>query len=733
LASWQKRLRLVIALFVVVFAAVVFIALRRGHRPGAEPALAPKKIDSGKAVLFQSPSGGKHESFTMGKLGLQITFGNQVSYADGSHKFGGGVTVVIPDKNGRKITIVSQDAKVTVPPGKDVGTAEFGGGVKLTTSDGIVVTTDTATYNDEEQMTRIPGALTFKKGRMTGSGVGGTYDQARGVLWLLDQAKVDVAADKKGSGAIQVTSKAAGMARLEHYMKFTGEARLDGQGHVIRADEVTAVLTEDDERLTHMELRGNSSVTGKPGASGPQDMRANNIDMAYGEDGRTLQSARLVENALVQLPGEKGKASRKITAAGIDIAMGPDGTTVTNLVANENVQLDLPPDGDLPARRVRAASLMATATGAPGTGIQAATFSGNVDFRESRAAKGKVTEINRTVKSDRLDVQTKPGFGDIQRAVFHNNVVFTDGPQTTVHSPYAVYAIAQDRLELSPGDGNTGSGPRVFDGRISIEARNIQMGLTDQRMKADTRVRSLMTQKPAAKGADVVKVPSMLKQDEAVNVTSNRLDYDGAKSVATYEGNARLWQAVTEIKADKIVLEDKLGNLRATTNVASSMVLTQAGDKKPAAGKPGTATPSPEPTLTVADELFYEDAKHRAAYTGNTHMSGPSGDVTADKIELFLAEQGGQLERAEADGNVISRQENRRAYGQHLTYLAKDDLYTMTGRPVKIYEQKPSSCTITEGTTLVFDRTLSTTTASGNNTTGQRTRTEPVCPTEKSN
>ena len=50
-------------------------------------------------------------------------------------------------------------------------------------------------------------------------------------------------------------------------------------------------------------------------------------------------------------------------------------------------------------------------------------------------------------------------------------------------------------------------------------------------------------------------------------------------------------------------------------------------------------------------------------------MSGPDGDVTADKIELYLAEQGGQLERAKADGNVVSRKENRRAYGAHLTYL----------------------------------------------------------------
>ncbi len=585
-------------------------------------------------------------------------------------------------------------------------------------------------------MTRIPGPLTFQRGRMTGSGVGATYDQARSVLWLLDQAKVDVAPDKKhGEGAIHVTSKAAGMARAEHYMKFTGEARLDGEGHLTQADEATAYLTEDDERITKMELRGNSSMTGKPGGSGPQDMRARDIDLLYAEDGRTMQSARLVENASIQLPGGKGKTGRRIAGKVIDIAMAPDGATVTNLNANENVQVDLPPDGDLPARRIRSASLMAT--GATGAGIEAATFAGNVDFRESRGARGKLTAIDRTARSERLDVKTKPGFGDVERANFHGNVHFTDGPNTVIDAPAAVYNIAQDRLELSPGDGDKGAGPHVSDGRISVEARNIQMGLTDQKMKADTRVRSLMTQKPAAKDADGVKVPTLLKQDEPVNVTSNRLDYDGAKSVATYEGSARLWQEDTEIRADKIVIEDKSGNLRATTKVLSTMVLTQAADKKAAPAKPepkaGAAKPAADLTTTVADELLYEDAKRRATYTGHAHMSGPSGDVTGDKIELFLAEKGGELERAEADGNVVSRSDNRRAYGQHLTYIAKDDLYTMTGRPVKIYEQKPNSCTITEGTTLVFDRTLSTTTASGNSTTVQRTRTEPVCPPEGSN
>lgn len=770
---WRKRLRLAIALFVVVFAALVVVSLLKGRKPPAQAAAAPSKLDP--KALVQTTGGGVHELRDAGKVTFRIKFGTQLTYADGSSKFGGGVTVEMPEKNGRRILVDSQDATITVPPGRQVGTAEFTGGVKLTTSDGIVVTTSTASYNDEEQMTRIPGPLAFKKGRMTGTGVGATYDQARSVLWLLDQAKVDVAADKKGHGAIHVTSKAAGMARAEHYMKFTGDARLDGAGHVTVADDATAFLTEDDERVTRLELRGNSRMTGKPGASGPQDMRANNIDLAYAEDGRTLQAARLVDNAAVQLPGEKGRPGRRIAGKAIDIAMAPDGATVTNLVANENVQVDLPPDGDTPARRIRAAALLAT--GAAGAGIQAATFSGNVEYRESRGARGRLAAIDRTAKSDRLDIRTKPGFGDLESAEFHDNVDFTDGPNTKAEAPMALYAIAEDRLELSPGQGNTGRGPHVSDGRISVDARNIQMGLSSQKMKADTNVRSVMTPQPgkpaAAKVAApapappaqgrggrtgrggtpsapatgtqplaktseaAVKVPSMLKQDEPVNVKSNRLDYDGASSVASYEGNARLWQGDTEIKADKIVIEDKTGNLRATTNVVSAMVLTEPDDRasarKPAAAKPGAAKPSePKPTITVADELLYEDARHRATYTGRAHMSGPTGDVTGDKIELFLAEQGGQLERAEADGNVVSRQDNRRAYGRHLTYLAKEELYTMTGSPVRLYEQTPTNCRITEGTTLIFDRSLSTSTASGNSNAGQRTRSEPVCPPEGS-
>src|SRR6266850_4590266 len=186
---WRKRLRLAIAVFVVMFAAVVGLSLRKGRTTPA-PVGAPKKLDP--TAVIQTRGTGVYEVKKEGKTTFQIKFGNQLTYSDNRSKFGGGVTVVLPDRNGRQITINSLDAEVTSPPGKQVGTAVFTGGVKLVTSDGITVTSATATYNDDEQMARIPGPLTFTKGRMKGTGVGATFDQARNVLWLLDQAKVDV-------------------------------------------------------------------------------------------------------------------------------------------------------------------------------------------------------------------------------------------------------------------------------------------------------------------------------------------------------------------------------------------------------------------------------------------------------------------------------------------------------------------------------------------------------------
>lgn len=758
----------------VIFAAVVILSLRQGHRPAPEAAL-PK----GDPTAMVQTIGKSTYTRRDGEVQkLQITSGSQATYADNRSIFGDGVHMVLPDRDNRTFKVDAQKAEVTTPPGHAIGHAVLTGNVMLTTSDGVTIKSANATYEDTTGIAEIPGPLTFEKGHMKGSGVGGTYDRNHELLTILSHAAVDVAPDEKGAGAMHVTAASGLMDRLTHFMKFSGGAKLDGEGHVTSADEATAYLTPDNDKVTRMELRGNSVIVAKPGQGGPQDMRARDIDMTYAPDGRTLQTAHLVEGASLTLPGDPGKPVKRIAGNMMDIVLAPDGTTVTNLTAHEKVDVALPADADLPARDIRSQTLVATGT--PAAGIQTATFTGGITYRETRAAHGTVEAINRTAQALLMDVTTKPGFGDIEEADFHTNVHFTNGTDTTADAPTGKYIIAADRLDLSVDPPDAGKGPHVSDGRVIVDALHIHMTLGAQTMKADTNVRGVMTQTqpqkagatgaPAGGGAaapstqDAVRVPSIMKPDKPVNVKSNRLDYDGAKSVANYSGNARLWQEDqngTVIQADAIELEDKTGNLHATKDVLTEMTMTEAANAAPAspadaassssttpaaasstapstqpdAKKPQAPPAKPEPTITHASELVYVDDAHQATYTGSVHMNGPDGDVTADKIDLFFSQDGSQLQRAEAyatactdetpNACVISRQKGHRAYGTHLTYQAAAGLYTMVGNPVKMYDDTPPNCKLTRGATLTFDRDGNRSTAVGNGTSRQQTVSNP--------
>lgn len=733
--AWQKRARFAIAIFVVIFVAIVIVALRN-RKPPPVAAAIPQRQD--KDCILENTDSGHVESSKDGKVVFSLKFGAQCSYPDGRSKLGNGVEITFT-RNDKPYTVTSRQADITqTQSGDDLKTAHFVGSVKLT-SEGTEVTTEDATYDQSEGMLKIPGAVAFKRGRMNGTGVGATYDFNREVLWLQAKPHVTVTPDEKGQGAIDATAEAIGMARADHYLKLTRAAHIKGEGRDIDSDEITIFLTQDDQRMQVLQLRGNSRIVGSGESGGPQNMSAHDIDLTYAEDGRTLQHSRLLENAVVQLPGEGNSPGKRIAGKTVELAMAPDGKTVTSLNAAENVQVDLPPDAGGPAKQIRSATL--SAAGAPDTGLQSATFSGNVDYRETRAARGTLPAVDRQARAITLTVGTKPGFGEIQQADFRGNVHFTDGPQVVADATHALYHVDRDQIDLSPSPDPGPPAPRVSDGRVTVEARAIEFSLGSRKLKADTKVRSSMLpqtngqtagkpgtdrgqtggrpasdrgQTPAAtasaKDDTQTHVPALLKQDQPVTVTSNRLEYDGSVGHAVYVGNSRLWQGDTKINADTIVVDDKTGNLEARTNVHTEMMLDEV-DQKTGARKSTKSTGESE-------TFVYDDAKRLATYTTKAHLISSQGDLTAEKLELYLAKDSNELERAEgygANGSVVVKENFRVATGARLTYFAKDETYHMTGTPVDVVEIKPDDCKKSLGAVLTFQRAVDSVNMKGNN------------------
>ena len=129
-----------------------------------------------------------------------------------------------------------------------------------------------------------------------------------------------------------------------------------------------------------------------------------------------------------------------------------------------------------------------------------------------------------------------PGFGAIQDATFMRGARFADGAMSAT-AAVAKYGLAKGVLDLSGSEGGSPV-PHVVNDQIGIDATHIELTLDGPVVKASGTVKSvLQPTKDGRKGADG-KMPSMLKKDQPVNVTSDELAYDGKASRAVYTGKA---------------------------------------------------------------------------------------------------------------------------------------------------------------------------------------------------
>jgi LPS export ABC transporter protein LptC len=723
--SWQRRARSLIAIVAVGFAIVVVFALKRRPQPAAQSAT---RTDPGAVVEV---TGGRVERFKLSREDVRVAYGRQLTYENGSTKLMD-VTISSDERaGGRSFTVTGNEANV----GQNESTLQMNGHVQLAASDGMTARTEHASYSDKDGFVRTMGPVEFSRGRMTGSGIGMTYDTMHDVLVILDRTIVHVAPDERGAGAVEIASGTAAFARREKTVRFERDVKLQRGGQLLEADAAVAYLTTDEKQIQLMELRGRSRITReKPAAGGLQELTGRDMDLKYAADGQALEHALLTGDGAILLAGSAGSAGRQIKASTIDVSLAPDGQTPIALTGRESVVLTLPAERGVPARTIRSAAM--DAKGEPGRGLTQAQFTGDVEFRERGA------DVDRVARAATLDVALKPAMAGIQDARFSHGVRFLEGAGGQADGPVDNRCAAGQssrfqmcaaaiRYDLDKGVlALTGSEPgfvrpRVVNDRIAIDATRIDVTLAGPDVKAAGAVKSVVAAGRDGGSKSDTRLPSMFRQDRPVNVTADALDYSGAVSRATYTGNAQLWQDETSVKAPSIILDDKTGDLTGSGNVTTVTVRDSvAKDKKTERVR----------SIATAADFRYEESAHRATYTDKAHMNSPDGDMTADKIELYLKPAGpagaggsgeNDLERAEAYDNVTLRDQNRTTTGTRLTYTTADRRYVVTGAPVKVLDECHRE---TSGRTLTYLKFSETITIDGNEQTRTQTKGSAQCP-----
>jgi lipopolysaccharide export system protein LptA len=578
---------------------------------------------------------------------------------------------------------------------------------------------------------RAPGPITFAKGRLTGSGVGMTYDQEDDVVSLLEQAHVR-SADESGNVQMEFTAGSALLNRLEDYLSLEGRMHALRDEQIFEADRATARLTADEEAITFIELRGNARVMGGSGTL--EAMSARDIDLDYTDDGETLERVLLNGGAALAMKGQDGGTGRRMMGETLDLTLAPDGD-VTRAAGREKVRLDLPASDGVPARSVTARLL--DAEGEPGRGLTSARFSENVEFRE----EGQRDAPSRVARSRNL--RTTLDNDAIESAIFTGSVKFAEeGLQAS--GAEARYEPNADRLRIAGTDA--GGPPTVTDTQITIEAQtSIDVTLAARRMSAAGMVKTTLRSgsAPAAGGrgagrTSASRLPGLLENTAPANVWAETLEYEGDAGKAVYKGDAGLWQGETAIRAETITIDQKNGDLAALGAARSTLVFEN-----------GVSTGR-------AAEIRYDDAKRVISYisdipaapattrgrgaalpnpplitpvptAGQALLSGPQGDLRADRIEVMLARNGNRLERLEAFTNVSARVDTRVATGARLTYYAEDERYVLVGAspvPVRVID----GCRDTSGKTLTFFKTADRIIVDGNEEIRTQTKSGGPCP-----
>jgi lipopolysaccharide export system protein LptA len=679
--KWQKWGRLLAAIIGIAAAVVVYATMGERAKPVAvsEPTrLDPKAVIESSGNVVQQVRGARQD--------FLIEAERQLTYEGGSTKLLG-VKITVRNRGGRDYVVSGREARA----GENQKELQLTGGVELKASDGFTVRTDNAAFNQDTALMTAPGAVTFERDRLTGSGLGMSYDKNADVLSLAEQSHVTLR-DGQGKTTLEFTSGKSTLDRMAHTLALDGNVHALRDEQVIDATQGVARLTPDDQRVTDIELRGNSRVVG--GGAGVDSMSARDMNLHYAADGRTLEQAQLVGGSAVALTGQNGSPGRQFLGETLDIMLAPDGS-LTKATGRENVRLDLPASADAPARSIKARTL--DADGAPGKGLTAARFAENVEYREEsgKLSSGRMARARALTAA--LDNDA------IESAVFTGAVKFEEqGLQAAAGE--ARYDPTAGSLRLSGVE--SGVVPRVADDQVTIDASTIDVALEGRLMKAAGGVKTMLR-------ASKSKLPGLLQQDQPANVNADALDYQGAAGQAIYTGKATMWQGETAVRAEKVAIDQSKGDFIGSGNATSTIALDSGV------------------SVAHAADIRYDDAAHTITYSavpnaagavvGQAQLSGPQGDLRADRIQVILAPMGGHITRLEAYTNVSLKLDTRSAMGERLTYFADDDRYLMSGagtKAVKVVE----SCRETTGRTLTFFKSTDRIIVDGNEEIRTQTR-----------
>ena len=517
----------------------------------------------------------------------------------------------------------------------------------------------------------------------------------------------------------RIRSESALLEKKEHRITFAGNAIVTQEADELRADRMVS-YADASNHIERIEARGNAYLkqaekaeikspdmdfffgethqlaraVALGGAStrslGPEPIReasADTIEAAFsqGASANAVETITAQGNAKMKIhapasaSNAANPAARELTADTVTMQFFPDGKNIKHAEAAGKAVMTV-----TPVRAERRADKKTIRS----PRMDALFFEEGNRVKTFNATEGVRVEIEATIpdghplrvttsKSARADFLEDSQ--DIDRLSQEGNFKYNEGEQNAV-AERAVYDGQKEILNLR------GKRPMVWDAKSRTQADEIDYDRQRDETHARGDVRTTYYSRETTNGSTPFK-----NTKSPIFITAERADAQNKESIAVYTINARGWQDDNFIKADRIELYQEDKRMVATGNVESALYQTK---QEASPGKREVV-----PGFATADKMTYSDTERKIHYEGGVKARQGTDRIEGSSVDVYLMQETNEVDRLNADGNVVLTQPGRRGVGDRLAYTSEDGRAVLTGKSARVDDVEKGA---TMGSQLTF-------------------------------
>jgi LPS export ABC transporter protein LptC len=621
-----RILRVALPLVFIAFIAVIAVNWRRGKphkdKAGTQPVtstMRPNDKPAMTSITFEDTQ------TVNGRIASRIRAERVIAFQSGWNTLEN-VQMTIYRPTGLTYELVCPLAQFN----SNTKEADAKGGVRVTSSDGVEITTAQIHYDGNHLTNHV--AVYFKVDRWTGSGGALDMDVPGEMLRLYEKVDATMAPETPAESPLNIKAQEGFFRRKENVADFTKDVVATRDADRFNVDHILGRFGADRKTLMSLEGQGHVIVV-------------MNSDAGGGKPAETAGRKTITADRFWSEMGVNQQIS----------ALNFIGET-----APAHAVIEGPPNRDLVARIFR--------VGIANKQVTDMKADDNVVMKETAPVKREMNSGHLTVYFDQATHKAS-------NAALDGDVHYHD-PKNDARSVRANYDITNDSVVLT---GDPGFYPSVVADGQTLKAKVIEFSPRAGTARGTGEVIAQLVSKQASGAATAVSADStnIFPASKPVFVNSDTVTMRQATKLAVFSGNVRAWQETNTVFSQEMQVQGAGDQVTARGNVRTLLYNTSAN---------ATAEQRKVPMQSKSDVLIAHKGDRRIDLSGNVQIDdGEQRHLTSEHASFFF-DANKKMDHIEASEKVVlvEKATGRRGTGDRATYNVGRKMIYLTGAPATV-------------------------------------------------